>query len=162
MTMTPAIPWIRKRQRALARAALALFTLAWLQAAVVPCTMAFATEHATPAVQLSHGGAHEGHAAGHAGHAGHESPAPQTGHCPYCPPAQDGSVVDCDHEAECTFPHDPRMDARALTAIFGPPPSHYLELGSGLAPPVLRISASDSPSDVPRRSFAISYCRFIE
>jgi hypothetical protein len=114
--------------------------------------MAFAMSHTTPAMQHSHDGAH----------AGHESSAPQTAHCPYCPPAEDGSGVDCAHEAECAFPHDPQIDARALTALFGPPPGQVLDLGSKLAAPVLRISASDAPGEVPRRPFAIRYCRFIE
>lgn len=160
--MTSGITWIRNKQRALARSALALFALAWLQAAVVPCTMAYAVDEAAPAAQQSQAGAVDGHHEGHDGHAGHDSPQPQTAHCAYCPPTQDGSGVDCDHEAECAFPHDPRIDARTLTAFFGPPPSQFLDLESRLDAHVLLISASDVPRDVPCRPLAIRYCRFIE
>jgi len=52
-----ALQWVRSRQRDLTRAVLALFCLAWLQAAAVPCVMA--ADMAPPA--------------------GH--------HCQYCPPA---------------------------------------------------------------------------
>lgn len=162
MTMISGIKWIRSRQRALARAALALFALAWLQAAVVPCNMAFAMDHATAAAPHSHDASHASDDSGHDGHSGHESNAAQGSHCPYCPPAPDGQVADCDHESECAFPHDPRIDARAPAAFFGPPPSQFLDLGSTLDAPVLRISASDVSRDVPRRPLAIRYCRFIE
>jgi hypothetical protein len=51
-----AMQWVRRHERSLARAVLALFCVAWLQAAVVPCAMA------APAMQdCEH-------------------------HCPYCPP----------------------------------------------------------------------------
>lgn len=161
MNMIPGIKWIRSRQRALARAALALFALAWLQAAIVPCTMAFATDN-TPGTQSPRVDAHEGHGRGHDGHAGHDSGEAQVTHCPYCPPAQDGRDADCDHAAACAFPHDPRVDARALTAFIGPPPGQFLDIGSRLDAPVLRICASEVPRDVPRRPLAIRYCRFIE
>jgi len=160
--MISGIKWIRGRQRTLARVALALFALAWLQAAVVPCSMAFAVEPSTAAATQSHDGSHAAHASGHDGHAGHDPAAPQVSHCPYCPPAPDGQGADCDHESECAFPHDPQIDARTLTALFGPPPSQFLGLGSRLESPALRTSASDVQRDVPRRPLAISYCRFIE
>lgn len=162
MTMNSGIQWIRRRQRAFARAALALFALAWLQAAVVPCAMASDMDHAAHAAAHLHDGAHEGHDLGHDGHAGHDSHGPQVSHCPYCPPAPDAAGADCDHAAECAFPHDPRIDARTPIALLGPPPGQYLDLGLRLEAPALRVSASDVPPDVPRRPLAISYCRFIE
>lgn len=160
--MTSGISWIRNKQRALARAALALFALAWLQAAVVPCTMAYAVDGAAPTPQQLHAGEQDGHHEGHDGHAGHDSPQAQTAHCAYCPPAQDGSGIDCDHEAECAFPHDPQIDARTLIAFYGPPPCQVLDVGSRVDAPVLRISAGEAPADVARRPLAIRYCRFIE
>lgn len=160
--MISGIQWIRSRQRAIARAVLALFALAWLQAAIVPCGMALAADRAPADALHSHGAAHADHEPGHDGHAGHGSQPSPVSHCPYCPPATDGLAADCDHAAECAFPHDPRIDARTLTAFFGPPPSQLLDLGSRLDAPVLRISASDAPREVPRRPLAISYCRFIE
>ena len=56
--------WVRRHQRAYARALLALFCVAWLQAAFVPCTMA------APAMQdCEH-------------------------HCPYCPSDEGGTQAD--------------------------------------------------------------------
>ena len=56
--------WVRRHQRSFARLVLALFCLAWLQAAFVPCTMA------APAMQdCEH-------------------------HCPYCPSDTDGTLAD--------------------------------------------------------------------
>jgi hypothetical protein len=156
-TLTSGIAWIRRRQRALARAVLAVFALAWLQAAVVPCAMAFAAQAAAPVAQPVHEGGH----AGHAGHAGQESPAPPA-HCPYCPPTHGDSPEDGAHEAGCAFPHDPRIDARSPSPTFGPPPCAAFGVVAGLVEPSFRIAVSDVPSDVPRRPLAISYCRFIE
>lgn len=160
--MTSGITWIRKKQRELARAALALFALAWLQAAIVPCTMAYAVDVAGPAALQSHAGAHGDHHESHDGHAGDDAPGTQTAHCPYCPPAQDRPGVDCDHDAECAFPHDPQIDARTLIAFYGPPPCQVLDVGSRVDAPALRIFASDAPADAARRPLAIRYCRFIE
>jgi hypothetical protein len=160
--MISGIRWIRIRQRTLARVALALFALAWLQAAVVPCSMAFAVDPATAAATHSHDASHAGHASGNDGHAGHDPVASPSAHCPYCPPAMGGEGADCEHDSECAFPHDPQIDARTLTALFGPPPSHFLGLGSKLDTPALSVLAGDVERDVPRRPLAISYCRFIE
>ncbi len=56
--------WVRRHQRSFARLVLALFCVAWLQAAFVPCTMA------APAMQdCEH-------------------------HCPYCPSDTDGTLAD--------------------------------------------------------------------
>lgn len=40
MRTMPVMPWIRARQRDLTKVVLALFCLAWLQAAAMPCAMA--------------------------------------------------------------------------------------------------------------------------
>ena len=160
--MNSGIQWFRRRQRALARAALALFALAWLQAAVVPCAMAHDMDRTAPATPQLHHGGHAGHGSGHDGHAGHGAPEPGGSHCPYCPPSADAAGADCDHASDCAFPHDPRIDARTLIASFGPPPSPFVELASRLDVPAPGIAAGDSSPDVPRRPLAISYCRFIE
>ena len=160
--MTSGIAWFRTRQRALVKAALSLFALAWLQAAILPCTMAYAAEASPPIVQHAHAGEHADHAA-HAGHSGHEAPAPEQVHCQYCPPAQDaGAGAGCDHESRCAFPHDPQIDARALNPLYGSLPCTFIFPAPSLDTPSLLISASDAPWDVPRRPLAISYCRFIE
>ena len=160
--MTSGITWLRTRQRALVKAALSLFAFAWLQAAIVPCTMAYAAEASGPAAQAAHAGAHTGHAA-HAGHAGHEAPATEHAHCQYCPPAPDDDAgAGCDHESECAFPHDPQIDARALNPLYGSLPCTFMVSAPRLDTPSLLIAVSDTPWDVPRRPLAISYCRFIE
>lgn len=59
--MHAGLSWFRHRQRALTRAALALFVLAWLQMAALPCVMAHAPATASDASE----------------------------HCGYCPDASD-------------------------------------------------------------------------
>ena len=59
-----AMHWVRRHQRPFTRLVLALFCVAWLQAAFVPCTMA------APAMQdCEH-------------------------HCPYCPSDAEGTLAD--------------------------------------------------------------------
>jgi hypothetical protein len=164
---------IRRRQRSLTTGVLALFCAAWLQAAVVPCVMAHASDSppvptATPAAHP-----HDGHA-GHEGHDGHSAPA---GHdhdgtaagsgaaapahpCPYCPPGDSGAG-DCDEHGGCVYPHDPQVDGRAGGTIFAALPLSFV------APsPQARLLAADAfpatPDVVARVSLSVSYCRFIE
>lgn len=158
MTMNCGINWLRARRRGLARAALALFALAWLQTAVVPCAMAYAVERESPVSEPSHPCGH----GGEAGHAGHDSPARPQAHCPYCPPAHDDTGIDREHDAECAFPHDPTIDARMLSPPCGPPACLVQTVDFGRDAPALRIAAGDPPGDVPRRPLSVSYCRFIE
>lgn len=162
MTKISGIHWFRRRQRTLARAALALFALAWLQAAAVPCAMAHDMGGSAPAVPQLHDGGHAGHGPGHDGHAGHGTPQSQGPHCPYCPPSADADGAACDHASNCAFPHDPRIDARTLNALLGPPPIPLVALEARLEVPALRSAAGDPARDVPRRPLAISFCRFIE
>ncbi|MFO1408418.1 MAG: hypothetical protein U1F08_12940 [Steroidobacteraceae bacterium] len=58
-----ALQWVRRHERSLARVVLALFCVAWLQAAVVPCAMA------APSMPDC------------------------ANHCPYCPTLGDGGTV---------------------------------------------------------------------
>ena len=153
--MSSGINWVRKRQGTLVKAALILFAFAWLQVAILPCTMAYAGQVSAHA--------HQGEHAGHSGHAGHDAPAPEQAHCQYCPPAQEGGDGSgCDHEAGCAFPHSPQIDARALNPLYGSMPCTFMVLTPRLDTPSLLVAASDAPPDVPRRPLAISYCRFIE
>jgi len=129
------LAWVRRRQRSLARGVLALFCAAWLQAAVVPCVMA-----------------HDGQA-NDDGAAGHP--------CVYCPPDADhGSTGGCDGR-DCSYPHEPRVDARAVGVIFMALPVAFV-----LPAPATKIatdcSASAVPEAIPRVSLSVSYCRFIE
>jgi len=151
--------WVRRRQRALARGVLALFCAAWLQAAIVPCVMAHASEAASP----PQGQAHHSHDA----HAGHDHDAmaspPDTDAgappCVYCPPGQAGDS--CDGHGGCAYPHDPQVDARAAGALFTALPVSLV-----LAAPAASVVADRAnhrlPAAIPRVSLSVSYCRFIE
>jgi hypothetical protein len=102
--MGNALQWFRSRRQGLARVLLAAFCMAWLQVAVLPCTMA----HAAAPV-----GGHD-HADGPADvHA-----AVQHG-AEFTPPCH-GSVVDEDclyclgdeRSSGCDYPHEARADLR--------------------------------------------------
>jgi hypothetical protein len=164
---------IRRRQRALTKGVLALFCAAWLQAAILPCTMAHASD-AAPATMAAEAAQRHG---GHAGHQGHDGQVAAAGHvhdgtaagsgttapahpCPYCPPGAAGAA-DCDGHGGCAYPHDPQVDGRAGGAMFT-----ALPVSSVVAPPAARTVALSSgaatPDVVPRVSLSVSYCRFIE
>ena len=132
--VTLGLSWIRRRQRDLARAVLALFVLAWLQAAALPCVMA------------------------HSGASGHV-PAPQ--HCPYCP-AADGAASGSDDGGSCSYPHGAQVDVRVVSALFLAMPATFVspaaESRANVAP-----AAATSPSEpIPRVPIPLSYCRLIE
>ena len=128
------LKWVRQRQRVLTRGVLALFCLAWLQVAAIPCVMA------------SPGGA---------------DVQPATHDCPYCPPA-DTSPAGCDGHGACAFPHEPQVDARAAAPLFLALPvtlalPSFDAVNSGV---VMAVAALPEP--VPRVPIPISFCRFIE
>jgi hypothetical protein len=128
------LKWVRQRQRVLTRGVLALFCLAWLQVAAIPCVMASA-DAAGPA------------------HPGHE--------CPYCPPA-DAAPAGCDGHGSCAYPHGPQVDARAAAPLFLALPATLVlpsfdAVNSGV---VMAVAALPEP--VPRVPIPISFCRFIE
>ncbi len=81
--MDLALQWVRRRQRALARGVLAVFCLAWLQTAVVPCATANVDSSMMPA-----GGEH----------------------CAYCPPDASAPSV-TDHAGTCAYPHEPQVQS---------------------------------------------------
>jgi hypothetical protein len=112
---------------------LALFCLAWLQVAVVPCAMADVGTVSAPA-------------------AGH--------HCPYCPPG-DSSPPASSHGSACAYPHAPQVDARQL-ALFVAIPVSISEPVLVAAGHELAASAATLPEPVPRVPIALSYCRFLE
>jgi hypothetical protein len=126
--------WVRQRQRVLTRGVLALFCLAWLQVAAVPCVMA---------------------SAGAAGPA-------QPGHeCPYCPP-DDTSPSDCGGHAACAYPHGPQVDARATTPLFLALPATLVLPPFDAAQGGVVVALAELPEPVPRVPIPISFCRFIE
>lgn len=129
------LTWVRRRQRSLARAVLALFCAAWLQAAIVPCVMAHDDRE------------HDGGAAGHP--------------CLYCPPDADhGSAGGCDGR-DCAYPHEPQVDARAVGVIFTALPVAFV-LPAQAVSSATDCSVVAVPEAIPRIRLSVSYCRFIE
>jgi hypothetical protein len=130
---------VRRRQRALARVVLALFCLAWLQAAVVPCAMATAPSTAMP------DGAH---------------------HCPYCPQGDAPSAA-TDHAGSCVYPHQAQVDARAVDARAAAilsvafPASSFTPM-TDVAAHGLHLPAAVSPDPVPRIPIPLRFCRYLE
>lgn len=158
--MVQGLPWVRRRLRPLCRGVLAVFCLAWLQAAVAPCVMAHAPDAAPPAAGAQ---AHHGPAAHdtQASHGQHETPA-QDGSpspCIYCPPASHASGT-CDGH-DCAFPHDPQVDARGAGALFAALPTSFV-VPSPAALLVADRADPGAPDVVPRVRLSVSYCRFIE
>jgi hypothetical protein len=125
--------WVRQRQRVLTRAVLALFVLAWLQAAALPCVMA---------------------------HAGSSDAAPPGHDCPYCPPA-DGAHHGCDDQGACSFPHEPQVDARVAAMYLAIPASFVLPFVDSAVPALLLPDVAGT-EPIPRVPISVSYCRYIE
>jgi hypothetical protein len=149
--MSAGLYWIRHRQRRFSRALLPLFGLVWLQLAAMPCIGAHqvAAEGAAAAAVV-------GHVADHPGAADRE-------HCPYCPPAGDAAQAGhCDDGGQCTYPHEPGVDARAASMAVLPTSAVTPLAGLLEAPCSLAAAQADRPDPRPQRSLSISYCRFIE
>jgi len=154
------LAWLRRRQRSLSRAVLALFCAAWLQAAVAPCVMA----HGEAAPQPGEVPVHQGHGA----HGGHdhgamlaEQASAGTSHpCLYCPPGESGGDS-CDGHGGCAYPHDPTVDARGAGAIFAAVPASFFAPLTGVQRIVLRAEFS-ADAAIPRVPLSVSYCRFLE
>ena len=131
--MNSTLNWVRRRQRTLTRAVLALFCLAWLQAAVAPCAMAGAAFATMPA-------------------GGH--------HCPYCPQG-DSMPSNTDHGGACAYPHQPQVDARA-TAIFAAIPVCSITFIVGAIERDLEAPVTATAEPAQRVPIALSFCRFLE
>jgi len=151
---------IRRRQRSLTRAVLALFFAAWLQAAIVPCVMAHADDSPArteaPAV-LQHD-SHAGH--DHAAMLAEQAADGSSHPCLYCPPDVAGADS-CEGHGGCAYPHEPQVDARAAGAIFAAVPVSFVVPSPGALVVADRAEPA-VPDFIPRVSFAVSYCRFIE
>lgn len=147
--------WIRRRQRSLAKGVLALFCLAWLQVAAVPCVMAegHGTTSSPLAAGLTGDAMHSGQPAGADG-----DPAE---HCHYCPPPEDPGTAQ-DSSASCAYPHGPQVDARLAFGAFVPVLATFawqaVEPVTGLSD-LLELQTLRPPLRVP---ITVSYCRFIE
>jgi hypothetical protein len=128
------LDWVRQRQRVLTKGVLALFCLAWLQVAAIPCVMASASD------------------AG-AAQAGHE--------CPYCPPA-DTSMAGCEGHGACAYPHEPQVDARAAVPLFLALPVTLVLPSFDAVNGGAEVTVRALPEPVPRVPLPISFCRFIE
>jgi hypothetical protein len=125
---------VRRRQRALARVVLALFCLAWLQAAVVPCAMATAASTSMPA------GAQ---------------------HCPYCPQGDAPSAA-TDHAGSCAYPHQAQVDARAAAILFVAVPVSTFTPMTEVAADGPHLPAAVTPDPVPRIPIPLRFCRYLE
>jgi len=132
--VTIGLNWVRQRQRVLTRAVLALFVLAWLQAAALPCVMA---------------------------HAGSPVAAPPSHDCPYCPPA-DGAHHGCDDQGTCSYPHEPQVDARAAAGMFLAIPVPFVLPFVASAAPTLLLPDAARTEPIPRVPISASYCRYLE
>lgn len=132
--------WVRRRQRDLTKAVLALFCLAWLQAAAVPCVMA---EGIQPAVS--------------------QATAVSAGHhdCQYCPPAP-AAPSGADHQNTCAYPHGPQVDARASFGFFVVLPVTQVIAILDIRPVEHLAPVEPVEAIVPRTPLSVSYCRFIE
>jgi hypothetical protein len=152
--------WVRRRQRSLSRAVLALFCVAWLQAAIVPCVMAHSADplpQSQPAPSHHHdaGAAHD-----HAAMSADAPAAPESHPCLYCPPGQ-SAADDCDDHGGCAYPHEPQVDARAASMIFAAVPVSFVAPAPGALVVAERLAPA-APAIIPRISLSVSYCRFIE
>jgi hypothetical protein len=151
--------WIRRRQRSLSRAALAIFCAAWLQAAIVPCVAA----HGSVEAGSRHGSPSSlGHAAD-TGHAGHDADGAAQ-HCLYCPPgdhAADSGSGSCDAHGGCAYLHDPQVDGRAAGVLFVALPASYV-VPSPDPRVVARSVVPATRHRAPGVRLSVSYCRFIE
>jgi hypothetical protein len=125
---------VRRRQRSLVRVVLALFCLAWLQAAVVPCAMATAASMAMPA------GAQ---------------------HCPYCPHGNAPSAS-TDHAGMCAYPHQAQVDARAAAMLFVAIPVSLFAPMTDVAAHGLHLPSAVTPDPVPRIPIPLRFCRYLE
>jgi len=158
--LTIGLPWMRRRLRAVTRAVLALVCLAWLQIAIVPCVMAHTDappKHMPAAVEHQHAG-HGGH--DHADGSGQDARVGSDHPCLYCPP-HDGDGAGCGDAGDCSYPHEPQVDARAATMLASAMPVGYVAHVPQLAAKA-GLRGPDTADAVPRVSLSVSYCRFIE
>jgi len=136
--------WFRRKQRAIARFALAAFCLTWLQVAALPCVMAMdpADGGQMPADMVMAPGEH----------------------CIYCPPESTGSDAPGTTRDLCAFPHDPQVDSRIAfaSAVLAPPPVVVLMLAEDRTLAIVELERGDTASPLPRTPVAISFCRFLE
>ena len=161
--MPTGLAWIRRRQCALARSVLAFFCLAWLQMAALPCVMAHSAERngSSAAVAfVGHGQAADHGAHGMHGHDGTGGPGHDAArHCIYCP-ADSGHLAGSPDQ-QCSFPHDPQVDARAAGAVLAPP----LAIAYAIVPiaaVAIRFPIPLAVSAAPPTPLTVSFCRFIE
>lgn len=134
MRTSTLLQWIRARQHDLTRAVLALFVLAWLQAATVPCAMAD----------------------------GMDSPSAATNHaCQYCPPSPAPSAA-AGHHGSCIYPHAPQVDARASAGLFFVLPVTAPIATLDVRPVAGIVPVACHDGGAPPTPLSVSYCRFLE
>jgi hypothetical protein len=136
--------WFRRKQRAIARFALAAFCLTWLQVAALPCVMAMdqAEGDQMPADMVMAPGEH----------------------CIYCPPEASGADTPGTAQDLCAFPHDPQVDLRMAfaAAVLAPPPVAVLLLAEDRSFASAELERGDAASPLPHIPVAVSFCRFLK
>jgi len=168
--VTVGLFWVRRKQRVLTKSVLAVFCLAWLQMAALPCMAAHAARVATDgnagAAMASDAGHQHGahHAGAHFdplnGPAGESGSGPAKPPCHYCPPS--GESTDCGSGNDCAFPHDLQIDLRAAgaMALLLPVPTAFVPRAA--TRPVRVLAYRDSHAAISRPPLNLSYCRFLE
>ena len=126
---------VRAKQRGLAKVVLALFGLAWLQAAAVPCVMA------------------------------ESLPSAPAHHCEYCPPptatAPAANAPDIGHNDTCAYPHAPQVDSRAASGLAFVIPATALIATLDPQPVETAPTLATVAPGIAGTAFAVSYCRLI-
>jgi hypothetical protein len=165
----------RRNERRLARWALGLFCVVWLQLAISPCRAV----HAMPVDGHAHDRTHQTAEAAHetqvaapaAAHAdcGNLASVPDSvppgpdrqgdEPCPWCPSA--GHAGHAEAGSRCAFPHAPQVDSRLPPPFLPPVVAPAFPSKPPTAGYVL-YTAKERPDAVPRRSFSVSYCRYLE
>jgi hypothetical protein len=142
--------WFRRKQRAIARFALAAFCLTWLQVAALPCVMAL------------------DQAGGGQMPADMQMPAEMVmapgEHCIYCPPEAAGADAPGTPPDFCAFPHDPQVDLRMAfaAAVLAPPPVVVLLLAEDRTFATTELERGDAAPPLPHIPVAVSFCRFLK
>lgn len=149
----------RRNERRLGRWALGLFVLVWLQLAAAPCRAVHAVPDDAPPATPASVHAHCDDPVP----AAPEPPAGPDGQggepCPWCPPGDHAG--ECDGASRCAYPHGPQVDSRLPPPVLPSPVAASLPAQLLPAGPVL-YTAERWPDAVPRRSYSVSYCRYLE
>jgi hypothetical protein len=113
---------------------LALFCLAWLQVAAMPCAMAGAAASSAPA-----GGPH----------------------CPYCPPGDTTPSANA-HAGSCAYPHQAQADSRDPGALFVVLPVSGAQYTVSVDSRDVAAPVATARDPVPQVPLPVRYCRYLK